>query len=437
MLMFSLYIMCFTYNSLYCYMFSKYVLKVKFKFNSKIILTNLLLSIPLTINYYYNKTPLKPFISQFICFMALICAYRKPLIKTLIGVLISFVIISIGELLFAFIAVYGLKITQDYLNNTVLGVLFTNVCILIIVLIISNIKRVKIALSRIINSFKDKNNIISIIIVILCLSIVVFVIYQNFYKDTSLAYLILINLFFISVYVFMIGFFLEKENNNTLLLKYDQLYEYSKTYEQELVKRSKRQHEYENQLVVIKSMIQGNDEDPIAYIDGILKDDDKNKDIKWLTKLANIPLGGLKGLLYFKLNEMMSKHINVNLEVSESLSKKSLWKTYTDNPQDISRIIGVYLDNAIEAASVANMKEIEIQIYLEGKNIVFCLGNTYRGIIEESKLDLEGYSSKGTNRGYGLSLVKDLLSKHPELSQERVIMDQYYIQNLIIKPKIK
>ena len=435
MLMFSLYIMCFTYNLLYCYMFSKNVSKIQFKITKKLLLISSLFSIISCINFHYNNTALKPFISNLIGFIIMKVYYRETYGKTLIGLLVSFIVVSVSELLFAFIAVYGLNITQEYLNNTVLGVLFTNVCVFVIVLIINNIERVKLVLNNIINSFKNKNNIISTVIVILCLSIVVFVIYQNLYEGASLSYLILINLFFLGVYVFMIGFFVETSNNNHLMSKYDQLYEYSKTYEQELVKRSKRQHEYENQLVIIKSMIQGNDEDPVAYIDGLLKDEDKKTDIKWLSKLVNIPLGGLKGLLYFKLNEMMSKKINVNLEVSESLSKKSLWKTYTDNPQDISRIIGVYLDNAIEAASIADTKEIEIQIYLDGKNIVFCLGNTYEGIIEESKLDLEGYSSKGNNRGYGLSLVKDLLSKHPELAQERVVMDQYYVQNLIIKPK--
>ena len=184
-------------------------------------------------------------------------------------------------------------------------------------------------------------------------------------------------------------------------------------------------------------MVQDNDNDTVSYIDGLLKDDEENKDVRWLSKLANIPLGGLKGLLYFKINEMVDKNITVNLEVSESLNKKSSWKTYTSNPQDISKIIGVYLDNAIEAASVSKTKEIEIQFYKQGKNIVLSLGNTYKGKIDESKLDSEGYSSKGNNRGYGLSLVKDLLSKHPELEQERVIMDQYYVQNLIMKPKIK
>lgn len=437
MLMFSLYIIGIIYNLLYCSLFSKYVLKEKFKITKKLFVISSILAIFSCLNFYFNKNALKPFISNLIGFITMKFYYNKSLGKTLVGLLISFIMVSASELVFALIIVKGLNITQEFLNNTVLGVLFTNFSVFIIVLIISNIKKAKKFINIIINSFNSYKTVFTIMIVVLCLTIVSFVIYMNLSEQANITYLIFINLFFIGVYVFMIGFFLEKDNNNNLLSKYDQLYEYSKAYEQELVKRSKRQHEYENQLIIIKSMVQDNDKDTIPYIDGLLKDDEKNKDIKWLSKLVNIPLGGLKGLLYFKLNEMMSKHINVNLEVSESLSKRSLWKTYTDNAQDISRIIGVYLDNAIEAASVADPKEIEIQIYLENKNIIFCLGNTFIGTIDESKLDEDGYSSKGTNRGYGLPLVKDILSKHDELEQERIVMDQYYVQNLIIKPKIK
>ena len=437
MLMFSLYIIGIIYNLLYCSLFSKYVLKEKFKITKKLFIMSAIFALPACLNFYFNKNALKPFISHLIYFTIMKLYYKEQISKTLVGLLVAFIIVSASEIIFAVIAVNGLNISQEYLNNTVSGILFTNFCIFVIIQLISNIKKVKWSLTIIINSFKGSKIFFSATIVILFISMVMFVIYQNFYRDTSISYLILTNLFFIGVYVFMIGFFFEKSNNNNLLSKYDQLYEYSKAYEQELVKRSKRQHEYENQLVIIKSMVQENDEDTIQYIEGLLKDDEKNKDIKWLSKLVNIPLGGLKGLLYFKLNEMMSKHISVNLEVSESLSKKSLWKTYTDNAQDISRIIGVYLDNAIEAASVAETKEIEIQIYLENKNIVFCLGNTFAGIIDESKLDQDGYSSKGNNRGYGLPLVKDILSRHEELEQERTVMDQYYVQNLIIKPKRK
>ncbi len=437
MLMFSLYIVGVIYILLNCYLFCKTALKKDFYITKKLIILSLFFAIFLSINFYYNTTALKPFISHLIYLIVFKVYYKESWGKTLIGLLLSFVIVFAGEFLFAFNAVNIFHFTQEYLNTTVPGILFTNICILVIVLIISNINKVKVILRNIFDSYKEKSTFIIMVIVILCLSIVVFVIYQNFYIESSLSYLILINLFFIGVYVFMIGFFVEKSNNDNLLSKYDQLHEYSKTYEQELVKRSKRQHEYENQLVIIRSMIEENEDNVVEYINRILKSDEKKNDIKWLTKLTYIPYGGLKGLLYFKLNEMMNKKLNVYLEVSEDLKKKSLWKTYEEDAQDISRIIGVYLDNAIEAASISEEKTIEIQFYLENKNIVFCLGNTFKGKIEESKLDNEGYSSKGRNRGYGLPLVKDILSKHEELKAERVIVDQYYVQKLIIKPKRK
>ncbi|MCI5552461.1 MAG: GHKL domain-containing protein [Tenericutes bacterium] len=380
---------------------------------------------------------MKPFVSHLIYLIVFKVYYKESWGKTLLGLAIAFIIVSIAELLFAFSAVNLFKFSPEYLNNTIHGLIFTNICILLVVISINNINKVNIVIKNVMGSFKDKSIATISIVLISSLSIGIFIIYQNFYVETSLSYLILINLFFLGVYVFMIGFFIEKSNNSNLLSKYDQLHEYSKTYEQELVKRSKRQHEYENQLIIIRSMIEEGEDNAVEYINRILKSDEKKNDIKWLTKLTYIPYGGLKGLLYFKLNEMMNKKLNVYLEVSEDLKKKSLWKTYEEDAQDISRIIGVYLDNAIEAASISEEKTIEIQFYLENKNIVFCLGNTFKGKIEESKLDNEGYSSKGKNRGYGLPLVKDLLLKHEELKDERVIVDQYYVQKLIIKPKRK
>lgn len=437
MLMFSLYIMCLTYNLLYCYLFCKNVLKKDFHITKKLVLTSGIFAIFGCLNFYYNKTPLKPFVSHLIYLIVFKVYYKESWGKTLLGLAIAFIIVSIAELLFAFSAVNLFKFSPEYLNNTIHGLIFTNICILLVVISINNINKVKIVIKNVMGSFKDKSIATISIVLISSLSIGIFIIYQNFYVETSLSYLILINLFFLGVYVFMIGFFIEKSNNSNLLSKYDQLHEYSKTYEQELVKRSKRQHEYENQLIIIRSMIEENEDNVVEYINRILKSDEKKNDIKWLTKLTYIPYGGLKGLLYFKLNEMMNKKLNVYLEVSEDLKKKSLWKTYEEDAQDISRIIGVYLDNAIEAASISEEKTIEIQFYLENKNIVFCLGNTFKGKIEESKLDNEGYSSKGKNRGYGLPLVKDLLLKHEELKDERVIVDQYYVQKLIIKPKRK
>lgn len=436
MLMFSMYIICFMYNLVYCFLFCKYVLKEKFIVNRKMIINCGILAIFLSLNFYYDNSSMKPFISHIIEFLAIKLSYNESFVKSLIGLLISFLIVSLSELLFVIIVINGLNISQVCLNDNSFGFVLSNSIIILFALIISNLENVKRFLNIVISSFTDRRKFLSTIVVFFSLTLVSFIIYQNISKDGSITYFIFTNLFLISIYLFMIGFFVQKSNNNRLTSKYDQLIDYSKTYEQELVKRSKKQHEYKNQLVIIKSMIESKDKTVVDYINGILNDNDKNKDTKWLTRLTNIPLGGLKGLLYYKINEMSLKGIKVDLYVAETLNKKSLWKNYSDYSNDISKIIGVYIDNAIEAASSTNKKEIEIQFYIEDDNIVLCIGNTFTGEVDLTKIDSEGYSTKGNNRGYGLPLANDLLAKYKDvLSSERTIIDNYYVQKLMIKTK--
>lgn len=218
MLMFSLYIMCFTYNLLYCYLFCKNVLKKDFHITKKLVLTSGIFAIFGCLNFYYNKTPLKPFVSHLIYLIVFKVYYKESWGKTLLGLAIAFIIVSIAELLFAFSAVNLFKFSPEYLNNTIHGLIFTNICILLVVISINNINKVKIVIKNVMGSFKDKSIATISIVLISSLSIGIFIIYQNFYVETSLSYLILINLFFLGVYVFMIGFFIEKSNNSNLVL---------------------------------------------------------------------------------------------------------------------------------------------------------------------------------------------------------------------------
>lgn len=436
MLMFSMYIIGVIYNLLYCYLFSKYVLKEKYIINKRMMLISCFLAIFLCFNFYYNDTALKPFVSQFIFFSNIKLVYNSSIIKCLLGIFTSFLVISICEFIFVLFFINLLGISQEVLNDTFIGFTLSNIFILIIVLLVSNINNVKKIINKIISGISDKKIFYFAVILLLCISLVIFMIYENITNNVSISYFIATNLFFISVYVFMIGFFIQKSNNNKLTTKYDQLIEYSKTYEQEVVKRSKKQHEYKNQLVVIKSMIEEKDDDVINYINEILHDDDKNKDTKWLTRLTNIPLGGLKGLIYYKINEAISKDMKINLYVSEKLNKKTLWKYYSENSHDINKMIGVYIDNAIEAGTLSKRKDLEIQFFYEDKSIVICIGNSFDGEINQSKIDKEGYSTKGINRGYGIPLANDLLLKNKNIvTPERTIMDNYYVQKLKIRTK--
>ena len=73
----------------------------------------------------------------------------------------------------------------------------------------------------------------------------------------------------------------------------------------------------------------------------------------------------------------------------------------TEQNKNICTIVGIFLDNAIEAVSNLNNKYISILFYKENNKIVISISNTYEGIINLEKMNLEGYSKKGINREFG------------------------------------
>ncbi len=207
--------------------------------------------------------------------------------------------------------------------------------------------------------------------------------------------------------------------------------DYVKTYEVLLDEKSKKQHEYRNQLAVIRIMAKN--KRTREYIDELLDEENTENNLETINKLKYIPTGGLKGLIYYKIETMKKKNINIFVDVSSELDNHKLWKECDKNLQDISKVLGVYLDNAIEAAELSKEKYITFEAYLDEKSIVFKISNTYENKIDVGKIDKEGYSTKGKGKGYGLALVKDIISKNNSLTQKREMNGIYYVQSLYIK----
>ena len=184
-------------------------------------------------------------------------------------------------------------------------------------------------------------------------------------------------------------------------------------------------------------MINKNNKKAIKYIDELFQNEIEDENIEILKKLQYLPQGGLKGLIYYKLEEMMNKKISVYVDISSELKKTNCKKQLNNNLRDISKILGVYIDNAIEATLSSEPKYIIIEGYLDDNDIVFSISNTYKGNIELNKVDKEGYTTKGEGKGYGLSLVKDIINKNSYLNQERLLNGIYYVQKLYIRNKNK
>lgn len=423
------------YNYFYCYIYSRFNNKEKFKINKTNILICLLISFLYCLVLTF-ETKENMVIFKFILTMLLFkIVYNDNLSKLLINSFFIYVIFAIGEMFFAIIFVMLLNIDQTFVQTNFIGIIFANVSILVIVLILINFHFIEKNIVRIIEWYKNKKIVNNIILIFFGLIMMFFFIFYNYLKIESKEIFFINNAFFISVIIFIISFFKEKTDNARLSSEYDQLLDYVKTYEEVIEEKSKNQHEYNNQLILIREMLGNRNKKVREYIDQILSIENEQSKGNWLNKIKNIPNGGLKGLIHYKIVEMEKKKIKLYIDINENVDNKKINKYLTDNLNDISKIIGVYLDNAREAALKSKEKYIIIEAECNKDKLNFSISNTYKGGINLSKIDNAGYSKKGKNRGYGLSLVHDIISKRDDVEQYREFNGIYFVQHICLKYK--
>lgn len=432
MLIVSWFICCILYFLFYCYTFSELVCNEKFKVNYKIIFFSLLIGVIYSIISKFDLIYLRPYIIHIYFFFVFRFIFKKSFEKVLIGIFSIAVITFFSEVIFGLLIMF-LKINVDRFTNTLIGYIVSNFSILAIGLLISKIKILKKFFSGIIIWSKENEFKSTVLFVIMAIIIVTFLLYNNFIEVLPDSVLLITNVFCMCVMVFVIGFFKVKAQNNRIASEYENLLKYVKVYENAVEEKSKNQHEYKNQLILLKGMLGKTNKKALNYINELLNTDSENEDINWLNKLKYVPQGGLKGLLYYKIQEMLKEDVKIFVDVSPELEKSTNSRIINKLLGDVSKVIGVYIDNSIEAVRNLKEKYIVIEFYIENKNIVFSISNNYNGSIDIDKVDKEGYTTKGTGHGYGLSLVRDIIDKNDKLSQKRELNGIYFVQKLYIK----
>lgn len=412
-----------------CYVFTR-TMDIEFKMR----LRNIVIIMAVTAVYCYFRKTTSPGLCIFVmnigAFIILKLFYDKSLVKTLISTLLIFISYSISEVIFVAVFKEILGIEFSFLEET-LGLLLGNLMIIVIFLIITYPKIVKETFAKIMDWYKENdkvNTIFFIILIVISFAIVTYPIsVQARTKEETFIYII----FFVCTVVFVIGFFQQKTKNNKLGWEYERLLEYSKIYERELNDKSKKQHEYRNQLVLLKDMVKT--KKARDYIKELLEEESIETDRSILNQLKYIPDGGLKGLIYFKIAHIKYPKAEVHINVSSALKNRKVWKTCSENLRDISKVIGVFLDNAIEALEEEQEKYLILDIDFEQEDIVFSFSNTCTKHINFEKIEKEGFSTKGNLHGYGLPLVREILKKNNLLSVETEMNGKFFVKKLYIK----
>ncbi len=122
-----------------------------------------------------------------------------------------------------------------------------------------------------------------------------------------------------------------------------------------------------------------------------------------LGKLHMIRIPSIKSILYSKLAASLNKGLSLNLELTEPLTDIFI------DELTLSNILGIILDNAMEAAIVTSEKRISIAVICTEESLLFSFTNSTLPIeVPVSKLYEKGYTTKENHDGLGLYTVKKI-----------------------------
>lgn len=188
---------------------------------------------------------------------------------------------------------------------------------------------------------------------------------------------------------------------------------YTDQLEQNQEKLDKFKHDYKNILLSLKetASINKNGElltqigDLEAYSENYVSEADVN-----FKAVRNIKNSYLKSLIISKLHQAHEKNIMVQFECYESISEISI------PIFDCIRVLGIVLDNAIEAAEESESPNISFLVYQDDKQLEFSIKNTYQDRdIHIDNLMKTGVSTKEHHQGIGLSSIQEINKKHKNM----------------------
>lgn len=233
--------------------------------------------------------------------------------------------------------------------------------------------------------------------------------------------------------LFVFHTFAEKERIERKKEEYRQLQEYTNQVEQMYGQLRAFKHDYTNILLSISGYLSEQKYRELSeyFYQSILPDNQKlNQSQYRLHQLSHIQNPALKGLISSKLIYAHELGIHVYIDILDDIEQ-----FYMDMV-DLSRVIGIFLDNAIEAASESPEKELRFNAVCQPHSIAFVISNSFVDHqIPLKKLECMGVSTKGAHRGMGLHNVNTILSQYDNVFKNTTIADGFFIQNLHIQKK--
>jgi len=408
-----------------------------FKFNIKekllmVFLTQIASSILLNISEFMTIIPM--------LIIAAIFIYRggRNIVRSISIPIISAILFILSDYLVSNICVSVLGITQTHVReNIILYYLLISIDALFLFFVTKSLG-VLINRKSNLSSLEIKGKFGMLIVASLLLTIIIFyinIIYQsnqgsssNIIRVNGILFFSYFILLMIIIYILITSITKEMDLKNKQI-QFDSLQEYTSSLEKLYADMRSFRHDYINILSSMIGYIENRDIDSLEkYFNEKIFPLSKgmaSNNFK-LGLLSNIKIPEIKGIFSSKIIRAQELNIDVFIDIAEPIERIDM------DIIDISRVIGILLDNAIEAAIKCEKPSMKVAVINKENSVLFVIINSIYEEVLIYKIYEKGYSTKGENRGLGLYNLKQITGKYTNVSIDTIVENGEFKQLLEI-----
>ena len=380
--------------------------------------------------------PYNILINLLACPILVYIIFKTNILKAILAEIIPYIYFVIfGSIILGFINLINKDIDAQHLATIpIIKIVSSLILYLFAFIVYKLLKHFNISI-KLIENFKRKNswilfaNILLGILAVLMQSFVV-----SFYSQYIPIYILIISIFILLSYFSLSIYSLFRTNKleiTTKQLEEEQLYNKTLNVLYDNIRGFK--HDFQNIMQSLGGYISTNNMEGIKnYYTDLLPDSLKINQLDILNPdTINNP--AVYSILTEKYHEADSFSINMNIEAFLNMQNINI-KTY-----ELTRIIGILLDNAIDAAKKCEEKRINVIIRQDNKanRQLFIIENTYiNKDVDTDKIFEKGFTSKTkedkTSHGLGLWEVRKILKRNNNLNLFTTKTDKLFKQQLEI-----
>ncbi len=146
-----------------------------------------------------------------------------------------------------------------------------------------------------------------------------------------------------------------------------------------------------------------------------------------LNNLLHVHILEVKSILYTKLLLAVNQDIEVNIDIPDEIDSINM------EPIDLTRMLGIYLDNAIEACLETEQPILNFHLGKMNQDIIIIISNTFidKGL-SVAQMHKKEVTTKGNGHGIGLYSVSEILNRYDNIYHETLMEEGLFIQQVQI-----